>query len=227
MPGRRRRPRRAITTPCSGACSAGRQVVFNDLTLPAWLREGLVNVLYLITETGLWAQVDSTFKPEFKPEDGLFGMCESPRACPQIECIPVLVLREYSRGLFLPQGRAVHAPGLQELSGRRGSAAVGLRAGRGFQGPGRGYQVTMNPACYTEMVSRYWKTHGDPEFLKEFYPSVKKTTEFTMSMNRGPGGIIAMPDRKSARFPRAAALRRRPSGSSSCNGMATPRIPAG
>jgi uncharacterized protein (DUF608 family) len=170
--------------------------VYNDLTLPSWLREGLVNVLYLITETGLWAQKDAGFKPEFKAEDGLYGMCESPRACPQIECIPCSFYGNIPLVYFFPKAALSTLRGYKNYQDAEGAPPWIFGPAEDFRSPGRGYQLTMNPACYTEMVSRYWKTHGDAEFLKEFYPSVKKTTEFTMSMNRGPGGIIAMPDHR-------------------------------
>ena len=181
---------------------AWQEVVFSDLTLPAWLREGLVNVLYLITETGVWAQVDSTFKPEFRQEDGLFGMCESPRACPQIECIPCSFYGNIPLVYFFPRAALSTLRGYKNYQDAEGSPPWVFGPAMDFKGPGRGYQVTMNPACYTEMVARYWRTHGSPEFLQEFYPSVKKAAEFTLQMNRAPGGIIAMPDRKlSAVFP--------------------------
>ena len=180
--------------------------VFNDLTLPAWLREGLVNVLYLITETGLWTQKDASFKPEFKEEDGLFGMCESPRACPQIECIPCSFYGNIPVVYFFPKAALSTLRGYKNYQDAEGAPPWIFGPAVDFKWPRRGYQVTMNPACYTEMVSRYWKTHGDSEFLKEFYPSVKKTTEFTMGMNRGPGGIIAMPDHRVSDNPNGSGM---------------------
>lgn len=35
---------------------AWQQVVYTDEKLPVWLRESLINVLYMITEDGIWAQ---------------------------------------------------------------------------------------------------------------------------------------------------------------------------
>jgi hypothetical protein len=43
---------------------------------------------------------------------------------------------------------------------------------------------------------RYWQRTGDEEFLKEFYPSVKSNTLFTMSLRHGDGegNVISVPD---------------------------------
>ena len=50
----------------------------------------------------------------------------------------------------------------------------------------RGYQITMNGPCYVDLVDRYLLAHGSKELAAEFYLSVKKATEFTMGLNRGP-----------------------------------------
>ena len=60
--------------------------------------------------------------------------------------------------------------------------------------PSRGYQITMNGPCYVDLVDRYLLAHGSKELAAEFYPSVKKATEFTMGLNRGPDGIVSMPN---------------------------------
>jgi uncharacterized protein (DUF608 family) len=44
--------------------------------------------LRLIKEVGLWAAAKPSIGNWRRPEGGLFGMNESPRECPQIECIP-------------------------------------------------------------------------------------------------------------------------------------------
>ena len=71
-----------------GRILAWQQVVYAEQALPVWLRESLVNNLHLIAEDGLWAQARPPIGEWCRPEDGLFGMNECPRGCPQIECIP-------------------------------------------------------------------------------------------------------------------------------------------
>ena len=60
--------------------------------------------------------------------------------------------------------------------------------------PSRGYQITMNGPCYVDMVDRYLLCHGTKELVDEFYPSVKKAATYTMDLNRGPDGMVSMPD---------------------------------
>jgi len=67
---------------------AWQQVVYSEEKLPVWLRDSLVNNLYMITEDGLWAQAKPPLPDWVKPEDGLFGLNEGPRGCRRIECIP-------------------------------------------------------------------------------------------------------------------------------------------
>jgi hypothetical protein len=62
------------------------QVIYSETKLPPWLREVLVNNLHLITEVGMWAQSRPPIGDWCRPEDGLWGMNECPRGCPQIEC---------------------------------------------------------------------------------------------------------------------------------------------
>jgi uncharacterized protein (DUF608 family) len=65
-----------------------------------------------------------------------------------------------------------------------------------FAMPTRGQQVTMNGPCYVDLVDRYLMCHGTKELLRDFYPSVKKAVIFTMDLNRGPDGVVSMPDRR-------------------------------
>ena len=59
------------------------QAVYTDEELPVWLREALVNNLYLINEVGMWAAAKPPIGDWCRPQDGLFGMNESPREYPK------------------------------------------------------------------------------------------------------------------------------------------------
>jgi hypothetical protein len=67
---------------------AWQEAIYTEGTLPVWLRESLVNVLYLMTKCSYWDAAKPPIGDWCRAEDGLFGMTESPRECPQIECIP-------------------------------------------------------------------------------------------------------------------------------------------
>lgn len=54
--------------------------------MPLWLQDVLINNFHLITEVGMWAQAKPPIGDWCQPEDGLWGLNECPRGCPQIEC---------------------------------------------------------------------------------------------------------------------------------------------
>jgi non-lysosomal glucosylceramidase len=182
---------------------AWQSVIYEDEALPGWLRDALVNVLHLITETGFWAQAQPPIGEWCRPEDGLFGMNEDPRHCPQIECLPCSFYGNYPLVFFFP--------GLA-LSTLRGYRAYQFENGEVswiFGGitdkppsppcematPTRGYQTTLNGPCVVDMVYRYWSRTGDGSVLAELYDMVKRSTVFTMNLRPedGPDGIISFP----------------------------------
>lgn len=181
---------------------AWQEVIYGEETLPVWLRDSLVNILHLITEDGMWAQAKPPIPDWCRPEDGLFGMNEDPHSCPQIECIPCSFMGNFPLIYFFPElalstlrgykGYQDEEGGIPWIFGGTtcGGQAVDMAS------PTRGYQVVLNGPCYIDMVDRYWMVTGDDDFLREFYPSVKKNTLFNVGLNRGPDGIISMPDRR-------------------------------
>jgi uncharacterized protein (DUF608 family) len=197
---------------------AWQQVVYSDSTLPVWLRESLVNILHLITETGLWAQAKPPLPAWVRPEDGLFGMNECPRGCPQIECIPcsfygnqplvyffpqlaLSTFRGY-KGYWYPNGAAVFIFG--GCCGTKPSPPMDFASPdqcyevrNGVQSP-VGYQVTTNGISLVGILDRYYLCHGEKEkdFVKEFFPIVKQNMIYTVNLRPAyPIGdrIIAMP----------------------------------
>ena len=62
--------------------------------------------------------------------------------------------------------------------------------------PDKGYQTILNSACYIVMADRYWQTTGDGDFLKEFYPSLKRANDFSMNLRPkyGLSQVMAMPE---------------------------------
>ena len=79
------------------------QAIYTHEKLPVWLRETLVNNLYLINEVGMWAAAKPPIGDWCRKEDGLFGMNESPRECPQIECIPCSFYGNIPLVYFFPE----------------------------------------------------------------------------------------------------------------------------
>ena len=169
---------------------AWQEEIYGDASVPGWLQDSLVNNFHLITETGMWAAAEAPLPAWVRAEDGLFGMNECPRGCPQIECIPcsfygnipvvyffpelaLSTLRGY-KGYFYPEGAAPWIFG----------GVTGGTPPIDFAMPTRGYQTTSNGICYAAMVDRYalsWG-HRDKEFAREFYETVKKNAIFTINL---------------------------------------------
>lgn len=179
--------------------------IYNDQSIPGWLRDSLVNILHLITETSVWAQAKPPIGDWCRPEDGLFGMSESPRYCPQIECIPCSYYGNLPLVYFFPHLALSTLRGYKAYQYPSGAApwvfgglTVGSRPYE-FALPSPGYahkpQTTLDGACYAEMVDKLWQCSGDSLILKEFYESVKQNTIFTMNLRPGSGaaGIVSMP----------------------------------
>jgi uncharacterized protein (DUF608 family) len=184
---------------------AWQQVLYADTALPGWLQDSLINVLHLLTETTVWAQAKPPIGDWCREEDGLFAMNESPRWCPQMECIPC--------GFYGNQPVVYFFPELA-LSTMRGYTAYQYPNGAvpwvfgGCTGgtppyevalPSPGYShkpmTTLDGPCYAEMVDRLWRRTGDDGLLREFYEAAKKNTTLTMNLRPGSGaaGIVSMP----------------------------------
>ena len=182
---------------------AWQQAIYTSEALPIWLRDSLINVLHMITEDGMWAAAKPPIPEWARPEDGLFGMNECPRGCPQIECIPCSFYGNIPLVYFFPE------LALSTLRGYKGyqypeGAAVWIFGGVtgqsppiDFARPTRGYQTTLNGPCYVDMINRYLLCHDkDKKILREFYQSVKKNTIFTVNLRPEyeiGDGIISMP----------------------------------
>jgi uncharacterized protein (DUF608 family) len=186
---------------------AWQEAIYSADDHPVWLRESLVNILHLITKTGYWAVAQHPIGAWCRDEDGLFGMNECPRECPQIECIPCSFYGNVPVVYFFPELALATLRGYKAyqypngaapwvFGGCTSGAAEGYHATDGTEMaiPSPGYQTTLNGPCYVDMVDRYWQRTGNDTVLQEFYPSVKRNTIYTMSLRSGPDGIVSVPD---------------------------------
>jgi len=183
---------------------AWQDVVYADTTLPVWLRESLVNNLYLITEDGLWAQKKPPLPDWVCEEDGLFGMIECPRGCPQIECIPCSFYGNQPLVYFFPSLARSTFRGYKGYQFADGAppwifgGCTGNTPPIDFANTTRGYQFATNGISLAAMLDRYYLCYGDQnkEFVEEFHPVLKKATSWTVNLRpEYPAGerVIAMP----------------------------------
>lgn len=183
---------------------AWQNVLYGDKTLPVWLRDSLVNNLHLIAEDGMWARKQAPLPDWVQEQDGLFGMNECPRGCPQIECIPCSFYGNQPLVYFFPE------LALSTLRGYKGyqysdGAAVWIFGGCtggtpviDFANPTKGYQWTTNGISLAAMVDRYLLCYGEQnkELAQEFFPMIKSNMIYTVNLRpEYPIGdrIIAMP----------------------------------
>jgi uncharacterized protein (DUF608 family) len=184
---------------------AWQSVIYRDANLPAWLRDSLINILHLIPECSVWAQAQHPIGEWCRPQDGLFGMNECPRGCPQIECIPCSFYGNLPLVYFFPELALSTLRGYKAYQHPNGAAPWnfgGVTTGqKPFEMalPSPGYekksQTVLDGSCYVEMVDKMWLRTNDKSILNEFYDSIKRNTIFTMNLRPGSGaaGIVSMP----------------------------------
>ncbi len=187
---------------------AWQDVVYGEEELPVWLREALVNILYLFPVNSFWAAARPPVGPWCNPKDGLFGLLDGIVEDPAIEPIPDTFYANAPLVYFFPDLALSTLRGYKAYQFASGAAvwiwggvvgaAVGgyeMTAGTEFAMPTPGYQTTTNGPCYVDMIDRYLLRSGDVNVLHEFYDAVKKNTQYTMSLRPedGPEGIVSVP----------------------------------
>jgi len=184
---------------------AWQETIYADPQTPGWLADSLINNLYLITEDSVWGQAQGSLnRPEFE-KDGLFGMCECPRGCPQIECIPCSFYGNIPLVYFFPDAALSTLRGYKAYQFEDGrppwifggctSTTPATKPPYGLARPDQGYQTVLNGACYIVMADRYWRATGSSAFLQEFWESLKHCNDFSMTLRPAYGlsQVIAMP----------------------------------
>lgn len=183
---------------------AWQEVIYRDDILPVWLKDSLINILYLIPELSFWAVAELPIEDWCKPKDGLFGMSDDPKSCPQLGHIGCSWYSGLPIAYFFPELLLSLLRAHKEYQYSDGAMAWALSTRRPpccemvdpHFSPRPTYQDSMNGLPYTAMVDWYSRITHDDSFLAEFYPSLKKNTLFTMNLARdaGPGAqVISMP----------------------------------
>ncbi|MHB9035500.1 MAG: GH116 family glycosyl-hydrolase [Armatimonadota bacterium] len=165
---------------------AWQQVIYTENKLPVWLRDSLINVLYMITEDGLWAQKADPLPAWVKEEDGLFGLIECPRGCPQIECIPCSFYGSLPLTYFFPELQLSTIRGYQGYQGAKGDPPWVFGQPTGFATPatGHNYQASTNGISLAGIVDRFLLCRDTPDkkYAKELYPMMKRCMEWQVKI---------------------------------------------
>lgn len=175
---------------------AWQSTIYRETTLPVWLRDSLVNNLYLLAECSVWAQSAPPIRKEALP-NGAFGLVESPRGDPDVSCIPCDWYGNLPLVYFFPDLAHSSLKVYKELQRSDGAAPflVGMLGDLpDFGTPSWDWQISLNGTCYIDLIDRLWQRTGDDEILREFYESAKHCNTMTMNLRHGPGAVISMPD---------------------------------
>ena len=190
---------------------AWQTVVYGETSLPTWLRDSLVNTLHLITEDSLWAQAQPPVDEWCRREDGIFAMNDDWRSCPQMACIPCCFYGEVPIVYFFPELELSLLRAFKAYQGSDGwttwnfsgsplpdstCLAGGAEMATPHVGERTTYQDSTNGPVYIDLVYRYWRRTSDRQFLDEFYPSVKKSLTYAISVSqeKGDAATVSIPD---------------------------------
>jgi len=172
---------------------AWQEAVYADQRYPIWLRDSLVNNLALIAEDSYWFQPRPPLGDQGHP-GGVFALNESPRGCPHMSCNPCDWYGNLPIVFFFPELSLSNLRLYKQYQLETGEAPFALgKIGDlpDMATPEYYWQVSLNGACYVDMVDRQWQRTGDDAVLAEFYDSVKKCTTDCRrcSGRRGPGPL--------------------------------------
>ena len=175
---------------------AWQQVIYGEKDIPGWLQDALINSLYLIPETSLWATSASGPIADWCDDYGLFGMIESPRGCPQTECLPCTWYGTLPVLFFFPDLMEANLNGHLHYQRQDGAAAFNWGWIADMSKPtDYAWQVSLNGFCFCDLMYRYWQRQGlDKKILNKLYPAVKKSTIYSMSLRSGDDHVISMPE---------------------------------
>ena len=185
---------------------AWQQVIYAEDALPVWLRDSLINILYIVTEDGYWGQKKSPVPGWVREEDGIWGMNECPRSCPQVECLPCSFYGSLALTYFFPelQLSTLRAyKGYQFPDGTPTWVFGGCTASSPYIDlayPAKGYQWATNGISLAAILDRFLmcRDDGHKSLAREFYPMLKKCMAWTVGLRTTPAyspgeRIIAMP----------------------------------
>ena len=187
---------------------AWQQVIYSETQYPVWLREALVNILHLFPICSFWAVAQPPIGDWCRKEDGLFGFMSGIIDWPDMEVVPDIFYANLPLVYFFPDLAVSEMRGYKAYQFPNGAApwlwgGVSAVAKGGYLEtsgtemvtPSPGFQTTTNGPCYVDMVDRILTRVGNDPLLKEFYPSIKKNTIFTMGLRPedGDDGIISVP----------------------------------
>ncbi len=155
---------------------------------PDWLKEQLINVPTAVTKNTVWFA--KSRPDDWWDEDGLVLVSESFVTCPLLDTLPCRFFGQWYQLFFFPELQKISLQGTRyfQLQGGEPPFCVGLSYA--IRDPRYHCQHTGGSGEYPQMIYHYYLRTGDKQFLKDFWPSAKKSFEFMLSLDVDGDGLI-------------------------------------
>lgn len=171
--------------------------VYQDESLPIWVRDQLINTLHLITEESFWAVAKPPLG-EWTYQGGVFSLVESTVAAGQQSCIPCDWYGNFPLVYFFPELAKSTLRAYAVNMDPAGAVPFYLGQGLDLAGAPHGTnyahdrQRTLNGACFADLVDRLWLTSQDDGFLHEYYPALKANAHYTFGASATGDGVLGV-----------------------------------
>ncbi len=170
--------------------------IYGDKTIPGYLADMLINAFYYFGPCSVWAQAKAPIGDWCKPEDGVFALAEAPRSCAHMNTLQNAAVGGPFLSMFFPDLALSNLRAFRAAQNAEGNLPSVLGLWMDVALPlGYEYQEVMNPGDYLGLLDWQWRSSGDDDFMKEFYPSAKRLMEYSITLRKDMGleQIIAMP----------------------------------
>jgi uncharacterized protein (DUF608 family) len=158
--------------------TAAWQEAIYESSLPDWVKDGLVNLLYSLARNTLWIK------------DGRFAHSESFVGCPITETIVCRFYGSIPTTMFFPD--LERNTMLQFARHQRTDGAIPFAFGHPefFDKPYYDTQKSLDSSEFALMAYRDWRWWKDESFLREIYPHVKRAIEYGRTLDTDGDGVI-------------------------------------
>ncbi len=164
------------------------QDVIYGSDLPDWLQEELVAVLSTLTKNSVW--LARTRPDDWWGEDGLFLVNESFATCPLTETMPCRFFGHWVALFFFPDLERTALEAIRHFQLRGGEPPFALGLGFSIRDPRYHCQHTCGAGEYPQLIYRYYLRTGDEAFFRDFWPSLRDSLDFLVSLDKDGDGLV-------------------------------------
>ena len=158
-------------------------VIYDDPSLPDWLKDCLVNVNHILAQNAFWTRpVPRGSNPwNWSGERGVFSVNESLVSCPQPSCTPCEWLGNMPILYFFPELAELNLRSYAYWQLANGKIPFNFGYGSVIDSPvSYDAEVVTNGAEFVQMLDRIWQRTGDNSLLEKYYPNAKLAMQFMM-----------------------------------------------